>query len=114
METKEMVTTEMKNGIVVLNMHGDVTPFSEKAVMDAYEKHSAGETQKILINFSNAKYINSGGIAIIISLVSEARKKNQKVGVCCLTPHFVKIFDMIGLSDYVEMYETDVEALQLL
>jgi anti-anti-sigma factor len=114
METKEMVSTEIKNGVVVLSMYGDVTPFSEKAVMEAYEKNTSVSTLKILLDFSKAKYINSGGIAIIISLVSEARKKNQKVGVCSLTSHFEKIFDMIGLTDYVEMYKTEDEALKAL
>lgn len=113
-KNQNVVSSEVKNGITTFSLYGDVTPLSEKPVLDLYEKVSAEGVQKILLDFSKAKYINSGGIAIIISMVAEARKKNQKVGVCSLSDHFQKIFDMIGLTDYVEMYQTEEEALEAL
>lgn len=112
MAQKEFVESRVANGIGIITLLGDVTPFSEKPVIETYERLSSEKREKILLDFSNASYINSGGIAIIISMVTEARKKNQQIGVCSLTPHFQKIFDMIGLTDYITLFPTQEKALE--
>lgn len=114
MPQKEFVRSSTSNGIGVITLLGDVTPFSEKPVIETYEKLTNEKHNKILLDFSNASFINSGGIAIIISMVTEARKRKQKIGVCSLSPHFQKIFDMIGLTDYVELFPTQEKAFESL
>jgi anti-anti-sigma factor len=112
MAAQEVVTKGIRNGVTILNLFGDVTPMSERPVLALYEQETQAGAKKILLNFSNAKYINSGGIAIIISMVSEGRKNDQQIGVCSLTPHFQKIFEMIGLLDYVALYQNEEEAIR--
>ncbi|MCX6137759.1 MAG: STAS domain-containing protein [Ignavibacteriales bacterium] len=111
MTQKEFARTTSINGVGIINLMGDVTPFSEKEVMDIYEQLTRENYGNILLNFAEAAYINSGGIAIIISIVTEGRKKNQTIAVCSLTPHFQKIFDMIGLTEYVTLHPTQDAAL---
>ena len=111
MTQKEFARNTSVNGVGIISLMGDVTPFSEKEVMDIYEQLTRENFGNILLNFSGASYINSGGIAIIISLVTEGRKKKQTIAVCSLTSHFQKIFDMIGLTEYVTLYPTQDTAL---
>ncbi len=54
--------------------------------------------------------MNSAGIALLIALVSGARKDKRKVGVFGLSKHFQKIFDMIGLTEYVKIYQNEDDA----
>ena len=112
MPQKEFVRSSTSDGIGVITLLGDVTPFSEKAVLETYESLTLSKHDKILLDFSSASYINSGGIAIIISMVTEARKRKQVIGVCSLTPHFQKIFDMIGLTDYIRLFPTQEKAFE--
>ena len=114
MKQETVINLEQQGDITIFDIKGDVTAFSEPFFKEAYQKANAQSIRKLLLKFDEDAYINSGGIAIIISMVAEARKKNQKVGVCSLSDHFVKIFDMIVLTDYVEMYPTEEEALKAL
>jgi anti-sigma B factor antagonist len=66
------------------------------------------------LKFNEATYINSSGLAIVINLVSEGKKKKQKIAASGLSNHFQKVFDMIGLTDYMDIYATEEEAIKKL
>ena len=61
------------------------------------------------MNFSGVDYVNSAGIAVIIGILIEARNASQRVMVTGLTPHYQKIFSMMGLSDYAPVFD-NIEA----
>ncbi|HAL55934.1 MAG TPA: anti-sigma factor antagonist [Bacteroidetes bacterium] len=111
MDQKPLVTVIPKGQISVLDIKGDVTSFAEEPISKAYQQVTKNDSRKILLKFNQSNYINSAGIAIIISMVSDAQKAKQKIGVSGLSNHFRKIFDMIGLVDYVEIYDSEEEAL---
>jgi anti-anti-sigma regulatory factor len=47
-------------------------------------------------------------------LADRAAEASQKVGVVGLSPHFEKIFEMIGLTDYITVFHGEDTALKLL
>jgi anti-anti-sigma factor len=110
----EQLKVEHKNRgeVGIIELIGDVTALAEESVMAASKNIDAAGARKVLLKFNKASYINSAGIAILISLVSDARKKNQRVAVCGLSGHFKKVFDMIGLTDYLSIHDTEEEALK--
>lgn len=97
--------------VVILDIIGDVTSFAEEKIDQAYKNASRVGTRKILINFKEDDYINSAGIAIIIGIVTEGRRKGETIGVVQPSKHFQKLFDMIGLTQYVNIFGTEREAL---
>lgn len=68
-------------------------------------------TQKIVMNFKEDDYINSAGIAIIIGITTESRNNGQTLRIVEPNKHFQKIFDMIGLTQYVQVFGAEHEAL---
>ncbi|MFH0991487.1 MAG: STAS domain-containing protein [bacterium] len=111
MEQKPIVTISQKQGVSILEIKGDVTSIAEGPILDAYQKVTKESAKKILLKFNQSDYINSAGIAIIIAMVSDGQKQKQKIGVTGLSNHFKKIFDIIGLVDYLEIYDTENDAL---
>ena len=95
----------------VINLAGDVTTFAEKAINDAYKEVSTNGANNIIFNFRENDYINSAGIAILIGVVTEARKKNQRLIMAMPSSHFQKIFRMVGLTQYADIYSDLEEAL---
>jgi len=79
---------------------------------NSYDSLRKAGATKFLFRFARGCYINSAGIAIIILIVSEARKNKQKVGAVGLSSHFQKIFEMIGLTDYIQIFQSDEEAFK--
>ena len=95
--------------LMVIDLRGSVTGFADGAITGAYRTAAEQGARDFLLNFSAVDYVNSAGIAIIIGILIEARKANQRLLVTGLTPHYQKIFNMMGLSDYAPVFES-VEA----
>ena len=106
------LSISQKDDVSILNIKGDVTSISGETIEDAYQKVSTAGAKKILLYFDKDGYINSGGIAILIGIASESRKKEQKIRITGLSPHFQKIFDMVGLTKYTDIFPTEELALK--
>jgi len=50
-------------------------------------------------------YINSTGIALIVRLLADARRDHRDVRAAGLSPHYVEIFRITRLSDYVRILD---------
>ena len=111
--SKELEITIGKEGDVsIVNLVGDVTAVTGQLVEDAYKELSEGGAAKILFQFQEDDYINSGGIAFLIGITAESRGKNQTIRFSGLSEHFQKIFDMMGLTRYIEIFPTTEDALE--
>ena len=113
MEEKNETRIERKDDISVLHIQGDITAHSETHINAAYrELNAQGPTQKILIQFEPDAYINSGGIAVLIQILAMTQKNNQKIGITGLSEHFQKIFRMVGITKFADIYADLNDALQ--
>jgi len=100
--------------VTVLDLQGDVTMFAEAELTRAYRVAIEAGARALDLNFQRAEYINSAGIAIIISLLTEARAAGVTLVISGLSSHYQKIFRMVGLNQYAEIYETEDAAVEAL
>ena len=105
------ISTRPKGDVSVIDIKGDVTAPTGQPIEDAYHKVTAEGSKKILFAFAPDCYINSGGIAILIGILSESRKKEQAVRMTGLSAHFQKIFAMVGLTKYAQIHPSEEAAL---
>ena len=113
MPNKEIeVLVSNKNDVSIINIKGDVTATSSEAIEGAYQRISADGAKKILLYFDKDGYINSGGIAVLIGIASESAKNKQKIRITGLSSHFQKIFHMVGLTKYTEIFPSEESALK--
>ncbi|HEX9654639.1 MAG TPA: STAS domain-containing protein [bacterium] len=111
MERSTQVEKRTHGDIGIIDIQGEVTSFSEKLLQDAYEKFSRQGLKKIALNFEGVSYINSAGMAIIISVLTQSRKKGQTLRAWGLSEHFQKIFDMVGITKYMTHHESESETI---
>ena len=105
------VTVRFEGGATIIDLAGDITTFAEEAINKAYHDASSDGAHNIIFNFREDDYINSAGIAILIGILTEARKRDQRLLMTGLSGHFQKIFRMVGLTQYANVYPTLEEAL---
>jgi anti-sigma B factor antagonist len=110
MTTPTKVTLENEGSLAVLRFQGDITSASKDVVLSAYEKASNDRVKNILLDFSKVGYLNSSGIALVIQMLMEANRSGQKVQIFGLTPHFQKVFTMVGLTKYTALHPDEVTA----
>ena len=111
MSTDIEVTIHHKGDIAIINIKGDVTAVTGEAIEEAYQEVSLEGSTKILLVFNKESYINSGGIAILIGIVSESQENKQIIRTTGLSEHFRKIFDMVGLTRYTAIFPSEAAAL---
>ena len=112
MQQTNQFRLERQNNVTLLHIQGDITAQSEPVINEAYKKaDEQGAAQKIIIQFEEDVYINSGGIAVLIQILAQTQKKNQQIGIAGLSDHFKKIFNMVGISKFAGIYNTIEDAI---
>jgi len=106
------VTIRDKDDVAIIDIKGDVTAVTGEAIEGAYQEVSLAGSTRILLVFDKECYINSGGIAILIGIVSESQENKQVIRITGLSEHFQKIFDMVGLSRYADIFPSEAVALE--
>ncbi|HEX8731584.1 MAG TPA: STAS domain-containing protein [Ktedonobacterales bacterium] len=97
--------------IAVIELHGEINSFAEQALSVAYAEAEAQGPQAILLNFSDVDYINSTGIALIVTMLARARKAHIRLLTCGLSDHYVEIFNITRLADFMSVYPDEDTAL---
>ncbi len=116
-ETKSRVdqlTSQAGHPVPVLRFEGDIASTSKDAVLGAYQTLPKTDAKSILLDFTKVDYITSSGIALVIQLMIEAANAGQKVSAFGLSPHFTKVFTMVGITKYAQLFPSETEALTAL
>ena len=87
---------------------------SKEAIVGTYQALDKAAHKHILLDFKGVEYLNSSGIALVIQVLMEASKSGQTIAICGLTPHFTKVFTMVGITKYAGLYPGQQEALAAL
>ena len=99
-------------GIAIIDLHGEIDATAETMLHTTYAEAESHEVHVILLNFSDVPYINSTGIALIVTLLTRARKSNRRLLACGLSDHYVEIFQITRLADFMTVYADEESALK--
>jgi anti-sigma B factor antagonist len=106
--TLDEITAGSGKPVNVLRFSGDISSTSRDAVLGAYGK--IAKDRPVLLDFCRVDYINSSGIALVIQMMMEANKSGQEICAFGLTPHFQKVFTMVGITKYAKLYPDEPSA----
>ena len=112
MQNENEITLETKGDVTIMDIKGDITSFSEPFLNRAYQEANDRGTRKIILKSSQEAYINSGGIALLIQLLACMKRNNQQVVIAGISDHFKKIFNMVGITKFAPICDTEEAALQ--
>ena len=97
---------------VTIDLNGEINAFAEDALFAAYHTAEINDPKKIILNFKQVSYINSTGIALIVGLLAQARKSHRQMVVFGLSDHYIEIFKITRLADFMTIYPDEVSAIQ--
>jgi len=106
------INFEHHGAVTLLDIHGDITSFSEPFLTEAYQNANDQGASNILLKIDTDAYINSGGIAVLIQILSQTKQNNQKIGIAGVSAHFQKIFNMVGITKFAKIHDTVEGAIQ--
>ncbi len=101
MTTSELTAVRRRDGVAVIDMVGDVNASAEGALDAAWAQATEGHPDAVVLNFEDAGYINSTGIALIVGMMAKARAHAIPIRAYGLTPHYREIFEITRLADFL-------------
>jgi len=113
MTTSELPTAvRRRDGVAVIDLMGDVNGRAEGALDAAWAEATSVDTEAVVLNFEDAGYINSTGIALIVGLLAKARARSLPIRAFGLTPHYREIFEITRLADFLAINPDEDSAVR--
>ena len=100
-----------ERGGVVLDLRGEINGFAQEALDAAYAEAESNDPEAILLDFEEVDYINSTGIALIVGLLAKARVSKRRLVAYGLSDHYVEIFEITRLSDFMSVFPDEESAM---
>jgi len=111
--TTDLATSvRRREGVAVIDLQGDVNARAEDSLNAAWEEAMRGAPAAVVLNFSDAGYINSTGIALVVGLLVKARTKATPIGAFGLSPHYREIFEITRLADFLAIENDEDSAVR--
>jgi anti-anti-sigma factor len=104
-------SVRQERGGTVLDLRGEIDEFAKEALNAAYAEAEAKDPGAIILNFGGVGYIDSAGIVLIGNLLAKARASKRRLRAYGLSDHYVEIFDITRLSDFVSIFPDEESAL---
>jgi anti-sigma B factor antagonist len=104
-------TVRQEPGVAVIDLTGEINGFAQEVLDAAYAEAESSDPEAILLNFEGIDYINSTGIALIVGLLARARASRRNLLACNLSEHYVEIFNVTRLSDFISVLPDEKSAI---
>ena len=113
MATRELeVAVRERDGAAIIDLRGDVNAAAEDALQSGYAQAVRGGAGSVVLNFADADYINSTGIALIVGLLAQARAHDVQMTACGLSDHYREIFEITRLADFMTIADSEDGAVR--
>jgi anti-anti-sigma factor len=108
------IVEERKEGVLLLHLTGEITKPTGDHLLRwrPWEEGLGNQAHVLLINFTGITYINSAGMAALIRLARLGARGNYRTGCYGLHYHYEKLFTMVGLTRYMEVYPSEWAAIE--
>lgn len=98
-------------GVATIDLQGEINSFAEGALSAAYAEAESHAPTRIALNFNQVSYMNSTGIALVVGILAKARKSHIQMVVYGLSDHYVEIFQITRLADYMTIFSDEASAV---
>ncbi|MDT7689742.1 MAG: hypothetical protein QOJ70_1305 [Acidobacteriota bacterium] len=68
----------------------------------------------LVINFRDTELVNSIGVSILLGVIDAAEDHDTRVAFSNMSPHTVKLFELLGLTRLVVLADSEEAALAIL
>jgi len=99
-----------EDDIHIIEISGNVNSGVEEPLIASYGKAGTEDSTSILFNFNENSSINGAGIAVLIQLLAQSKKKQQKVAISGISENFQEIFKMVGITRFAKVFANKADA----
>ncbi|GAB4434634.1 MAG: hypothetical protein Fur0044_31980 [Anaerolineae bacterium] len=108
------VKVRYQAGIAIIDLQGEINTSADETLKPAYAEAIATNPKAVLLNMTGVEYITSTGMAILVELLAQAYQANRPLAACGLSSHYQEVFQIIRMTDYMEIFADEASALKKL
>ncbi|NJN94159.1 MAG: STAS domain-containing protein [Anaerolineales bacterium] len=115
MPTKHLeVKIRYQARVAIIDLSGEINASADETLKPAYLEAIETNPRVVLLNMTQVEYINSTGIAILVELLAQAYQANHRLAACGLSSHYQEVFQIVRMTDYMELFADESSALSTL
>jgi anti-sigma B factor antagonist len=95
--------------IQIVRVQGYLDTSTFPKLQDHLQEIIEKEKYRIIVDFSDLNYISSAGLGVLMGMLQEVRQFNGDLKLSNMAPKIRNLFDMLGFSRLVRIYE-DIES----
>jgi anti-sigma B factor antagonist len=99
---------------IVIKLQGEVDLYAAPELKDHVNRAIESGKNKLILDLSEATFIDSTTLGILVSGMKRLRPKGGMLAVLCPDPTMARIFDITGLNRMFSVHETLADALAAL
>lgn len=111
MSEKFEIIERIEDDIVIFEVHGELDALVAPKLKERIEKQIEAENLKFIINFKDLEHINSLAMGILRGKLRAVKSNGGDIKLAALNEYIASIFEMIGLDEIFEIYETEEKAI---
>jgi anti-anti-sigma factor len=94
-------TTTVADGAATIAIRGDLNGSADAELTAAYDEARIASVATLTLDFTDAAYINSTGIAVLVRILASGRRDGVEIHARGLSPHYVEIFEITRIADFM-------------
>ncbi|HOJ50793.1 MAG TPA: STAS domain-containing protein [Spirochaetota bacterium] len=100
------------NDVVILDINGEIDLYNAPDIKDTIKNLIDSGKRQVIINLEKVSYIDSSGIGVLISSLSNLKKVGGALKIINVYASVKKVFELTKLTSFFEIYDSEEEALK--
>jgi anti-sigma B factor antagonist len=101
-----------KMGVEILRFQGDLNASEMVKIKSRLTRLLNKNHKNLLLDLKQAKHVELAGLGILVDRLMKVRAQKGDIKLCNLRPEVQKTFQMIGVSDLMESFHSEEEAIR--
>ncbi len=114
MEQPFSLTSEIRDGCLVIATAGYVNNLGGESIAAEFSKHFSKGVRRIVINLAKSKVVNSIGMSFLIEIIEQLQDSDGKLVFTDLDPAVEKMLSIMGLFKFAGKESTVDDAIRTL
>ena len=105
------ITIRENNDVVIMDINGEIDLYNAPDIKENIKNQMESGKTNIVINLDKVSYIDSSGIGVLISSLSNLKKAGGSLKIINVYASVRKVFELTKLTSFFDIYDSEQEAL---
>ena len=101
-----------KMGVEILKFQGDLNAAEMIRIKNRLTRLLNKNHKKLLLDLGQTRHVELAGLGILVDRLIKVRAQKGDIKLCNLRPEVEQTFRMIGVSDLMESFRSEGEAIR--